>query len=266
MSQSVTFALIADAHVQGHDRRHLPQIVDQINSLSPLPDFVVSLGDNVYGLAENDIRADMCAHHGEIGRLRCPHHYVLGGHDLDAVEAFGQMTWPELLRLWEMPGRWYGFDCQLLRCLVTDSCSYLQQPQQERVLETQAQWLDSELAATAGPVVIFTHEALGFEQWDLEAWVAEDNRNFWPEANPLQLIIQQHADRIAGVFAGHKHRCLHKLVHGVNYHLAAAAYQHGGQFAEVIIGIEGPCQVRAHPHDGLGNPERTLQESYVVEA
>lgn len=253
----LNFALIADAHVQDGDARTLPGLVDRINALDPLPEFVVSLGDNIYGATGRDGPADARLYHSHLQRLKCPHYYVLGGHDIEPVEVFHQLTWTELLALWQMPGRWYSFDHGPLHCCVLDTWPYLQPD----LLSDQLEWFAADLAASTSPTLIFTHEALGFQQCDLPLWINEDNRNFWPDGNPFESLIEQHRARLLGVFAGHKHRCLHKCRNTVPYHLIGPAFRHGGQFAQVTLSLNGQWRVQAHPSRPQ-SPAHDLQQSY----
>lgn len=258
MPDIIDFVLIADAHVQDGDARALPGIIDRINALDPLPRFVVSLGDNIYGAPHRDGPADMRLYHFHIQRLKCPHYYVLGGHDLEPVEVFHQLTWPELLAIWELPGRWYSFDQGPLHCCVLDSWAHLQ----PELLAEQLTWFADDLATSTAPLLVFTHEALGFQQSDLPLWVDEDNRNFWPPGNPFETLLEAHSDRLLGVFAGHKHRCLHKCQNLIDYHLVAPAFRHGGQFAQVTLELNGHWAVHAHPPSRPQGPEHDIQQSY----
>jgi hypothetical protein len=264
MNPVLNFAVIADAHTQGGDLKHLPRLVDAIAALPKPPDFVVSLGDSVYGLRENDVLADAQAYHEQIQRLPCPHFHVIGNHEAEPVEEFGQLMWAQLLAAWQMPGRWYSFDCRGVHCVVLDSWLALTEPRHASTLAQQAAWLREDLARSDGPVFVFSHEGIGFEQSDLEEWVQTDNRWFWPAPNVLESILEEHASRIVGVFEGHKHKCLWKQRGGITYHLIAPAYQHGGQFAQVFVGAGGEWRVQAHP-DGGAAEDSSRQVTYSSE-
>ena len=105
----LSFVVIADAHTQGGNLKFLPRLVERIGSLPHPPDFVVSLGDNVYGLRENDVLADARAYEAAVRQLPHPHYYVVGNHEAEPAEEFGQFAWAQLLDAWHMPGRWYSF-------------------------------------------------------------------------------------------------------------------------------------------------------------
>jgi len=264
MTPLLNFVAIADAHTQAGNLKHLPRLVDQILALPDPPDFVVSLGDNIYGRPEQDTPADLRLYHRQIQRLPCPHAYVIGNHEAEPVELFRQLGWEELLGIWGMPGRWYSFDCRGVHCVVVDSWIGLLQPDQADTLGRQVAWLRDDLARTEGPVLAFTHEAIGFEQADLPEWVETNNGWFWPTGNVLEQVLRDHADRLLGVFEGHKHKCLWKRRHGVPYHLIAPAHQHEGQFAQVFLGTDGQWRMQGHPDLGPAD-DHSRQVTYTSE-
>jgi hypothetical protein len=262
MARPLNFAVIADAHTQGGNLKYLPSIIDRINALKPAPDFVVSLGDCVYGLRENDVLADVQAYHREIGRLHAPHYYALGNHEIEPIEELACLEWEALLRAWKLPGRWYSFQQCGFHCCVLDSWLSLQLPQFAEALRAQLEWLARELEQTDQPVLVFTHEALGFQQSDCQHWVEEDNRNFWPPGNPLAGLLEAHSHKVVGVFEGHKHKSLHRRHSGIDWHLFGAGFQHEGQFAQVFIRESGEYYVRAHPDRGAQDAQETIQQTY----
>jgi hypothetical protein len=262
MTPLLNFVAIADAHTQGGNLKHLPRLVAAIAALPEPPDFVVSLGDSVYGRPEQDTPADLRAYHAQILRLPCPHCYVIGNHEIEPVELFGHLSWGELLEIWELPGRWYSFTCHGVRGLVLDTWVGLAEPPYRHLLDEQLAWLESELDQGDEPVVVFSHEALGFVQSDLDEWVQTDNRWFWPEPRPFEALFERHADRLLGVFEGHKHKCTWLQRGGVTYHLIAPAYQHEGQFAQVFIATDGQWRVQAHPDLGPAD-DHSRQVAYA---
>lgn len=262
MSQTLNFVAIPDAHTQEGNMKFLPAIVTQVNALRPRPDFVISLGDAIYGLRHNDVVADVRNHRTVIDGFAVPHYYALGNHELEPIEDFGNLGWEDVATHWGLTERWYRFDCRGFRCYVLDSWLSLQEPRHAAVLAAQCEWLAEELAGAAGPVVILTHEALGFGQEDCRHWVETDNRNFWPEDNPLVELICRHAEKVVGVFEGHKHKSLHKHWRGVTWHLLAASFQHGGHFAQAFVTADGRWFVQGHPERHEQNEECTLQQTY----
>jgi predicted MPP superfamily phosphohydrolase len=261
---TLSFILLADAHLQGGDRRALPQLVDRLCGLTPPPEFAVTLGDAIYGLPQDDALTDARLYQAEIARLPYPHYSVLGNHDLKPFLVHGQAPLSELLACWEVPHPWYAFDQSGWRGLVLNTWSKL--PEEE--LTAQLTWLERELTSARGPVVVFSHEAIGFRQGDLAEWLATDNTAFWPAGNDFERLLSAHADRVAGVFVGHKHRCLQVRRGGVNYHLMAAAHLQGGQAAQVALTLEGSCTVTAIGplSPGPDDPPATHQQSYTLPA
>lgn len=262
MRRTISFAVIADAHTQGGDLKFLPSIVDRINALPQRPSFAISLGDCVYGLRENDVLADVRAYQREIARLVFPHYYAIGNHEVEPIEVFGNLTWEQLLKAWALPGRWYSFDCGGFHCCVLDSWLGLQEERYAAVLAEQVQWFADDLSRAQRPVLVFTHEALGFQQCDCQHWIDTDNPNFWPPGNAFEKLILKHCEKIIGVFAGHKHKSLHKTIGPTTFHLFGAGFLHEGQFAQVFIKEDGGCLVKAHPEHCWQNAEETLQQTY----
>lgn len=259
----VSFALIPDAHTCTATLRYLPGIVDRINALDPPPDFVVSLGDNVSGGEQDKVLEDARRYHSEIARLRAPHYYVIGNHECIPVEVYRLLTWGELLEAWEMQERWYSFDLAGLHVIVLDSWSPLLTARYAEVFERQKAWLTADLAATELPTLIFLHEAIGFQREDLQDWIDTDNRKFWPPRNFLETAFEAHADKIIGVFEGHKHKSLWKTLNGVTYHQMGASHAHDGQFAQVFVDPAiRAVFVQAHPEVAQQDPAATIQLTY----
>jgi len=262
MSPITTFCIVADVHAGRGALGYLPTIVERINALPIGPDFVMSLGDDLYHEADNQALANAEAIESCYGRLRVPHYQTLGNHECRAAE-LGLLDWADLLRAWHMPGRWYSFDLRGLHVCVLDSWLALAAPEHRADLDAQIAWLAHDLARPHQCTVIFTHEALGFRQADLPCWVAQDNRGFWPQGNPFERVIEAHAGQIAGVFAGHKHRAHCKQADGVTYHLMGPSHRHGGQFAQVFIDTEcGGFHVQALPWVRPQSAAHDVQQSY----
>lgn len=253
----LNFVVIPDAHLQTDSDHFVPETIEKINALEIQPDFVMSLGDSVYGAAHHQVLQDVRRYAGFVSRLRAPHYYTIGNHECTPVEEYGLLTWEQLLDAWGMSSRWYSFDIKGFHICVVDNWSGLQAD----LLERQWEWLRRDLAASRGPIVIFAHEALGFQTGDCQHWIDTANRAFWPAGNEFERIFESHSDRIAGVFTAHKHRSLHKTLAGVTYHTLAANFRNG-QFAQVFMDSDGGWFVQGHPEFASQSPEFDLQQTY----
>ena len=244
----LNFVVIPDAHTYTGNLRFVPGIVERINALPLQPDFVMSLGDNVSGGKEHEVLADALAYHECVSRLKAPHYYVIGNHECIPVEVYKLLTWDQLLGAWEMDRRWYGFDVKDFHISVLDGWISLRSAQFADVFEAQQEWFLADIAATEKKTVVFIHQALGFQQADLPDWIATDNRKFWPAGNFFETTIEANADKILGVFEGHKHKSLYKTQAGMTYHQLGASHTNNGQFAQVFIdGATGAWFVQGYP-------------------
>ena len=259
----ISFVVIPDAHTFTGNLRYLPAIVDGINALPVQPDFVVSLGDNVSGGKDHDVLQDAIDYERQVSRLSADHHYVIGNHECIPIEVYKLLTWEQLLGAWGMESRWYSFDVAGLHVCVLDGWISLNTAAFRDVFRRQQQWLLQDLKATDRPTVVFIHQALGFQQQDCRHWIDTDNRKFWPPANFFQNTFEAYADKIVGVFEGHKHKSLHKTLSGVTYHQMGASHAHNGQYAQVFIDLASrEYFVQALPQPGEPDYEQTVQRTY----
>ena len=261
-AEIVRFATISDAHVRNGDMRFVPDIVNRINVLKPLPDCVVSLGDNIYGRTSEDLLADAQDYHAEMARLQVPHYYVIGNHEAAPIEERRAGTWQQLLATWEMPGRWYDFTVKGVHFIVLDTWRGLNETQYRETLDEEITWLKRTLAASSLPAVLLLHEAIGWEQADSPHWIATDNTNFWPEDCAFERVIAANSQRLLAVFEGHKHKSLFKVQHSVPRHLVSASFLHDGQFARIFLATDRRCLVIGNPKRDTQNAEERIQQSY----
>lgn len=259
----LNFVVIPDAHTYTGSLVFLPQIVDRINDLELQPDFVVSLGDNVSGHQDHKVLEDATAYHEAVSRLKAPHYYAIGNHECIPVEVYKLLTWEGLLGAWEMDSRWYSFDVHSFHICVLDGWASLASDAFADDFQREQQWLLQDLASTTQPTVVFIHQAIGFQQEDCQEWIDSDNRKFWPPGSFFETVFGAHADRIVGVFEGHKHKSLCKTLNGVTYHQLGASHAHNGQFAQVFIDPETRRYfVQAHPHVDHQNDQQDIQQTY----
>ncbi len=245
----INFVVIGDPHTYTGNVRNLPRTIDRINALAVRPDFVISIGDCIAGHQDHDVLADARVYHEHISRLNAPHYYVIGNHECIPIEVYRLMTWEQLLSTWEMDSRWYSFDLKGFHIVVLDGWIALAGEAYAEVFAAQRDWLTRDLAATDLPIIVFIHQAIGFQQADCPHWIETDNRKFWPPGNFFERTIQAHAERIVGVFSGHKHKSLWKSCGHVVYHQIGASFMHDGQFAQVFI------DRTTHRFFVLGHPE-----------
>jgi len=274
----ISFVAIGDPHASG-EMAHLRSIVTRINKLELQPDFVMVLGDNAGLDTDKEVMKDLVAFERLCSQLRAPHYYTMGNHEGIKV-ANKLLTWQELLAACNTPGRWYSFDvgdfhiCVLDGWITMNSQGYGRNAGKGHqvldpanvptpVFKEQQEWLLRDLAATQKRILVFIHQAIGFEQQDLQCWLDVNNWKFWPPGNFFEKTFEAHRDKILGVFEGHKHKALWKVKNGITYHQIAAAHSSGAPFAQVFVDpLLGTFYVKAHPDLGRQNAESTIQQTY----
>jgi hypothetical protein len=254
----LSFVVLADAHMYTDHPAFVPATIDKVNALPFPPDFVISLGDNVAGGQDHRVLQDARDYAAHVGRLRVPHYYAIGNHECIPVEVYKLLTWEQLLGTWGMSGRWYSFDVKGFHVCVLDSWSPLQGT---ALMAEQLAWLGKDLQAATQPTLIFAHEALGFQQADCQDWIETNNRKFWPAGNEFEQVFAAHRDKLIGVFSGHKHKSLHKVLDGVTYHTLGANFLNG-QFVQVFVDSQRRWFVLGHPERHQPDEKCETQQTY----
>jgi calcineurin-like phosphoesterase family protein len=212
LAQPVKFGLITDLHQDiMHDGLERMQAFVREMKIQR-PDALIQLGDFAYPNEKNKAVIDLFngAHAKTL--------HVIGNHDTDSGH-----TKEQCLEFWGMPSRYYAQEIAGIKLIVLDGndtgspthkggyVSYIGQEQIE--------WLQAELEATAGPIIIFSHQPLA-------GTIAVDN------AANLQELLGQHAHKILLAINGHAHIDDLLRIQEVTYlHLNSASYQWvGGNF------------------------------------
>ena len=274
----MSFVAIGDPHASG-EMAHLRSIVQRINKLELQPDFVMVMGDNAGLDNDKDVMKDIVAFEKLCSQLRAPHYYTLGNHE--AIKVSNRLlTWEELLAACKMESRWYSFDvgdfhiCVLDGWICMNSQGYGKNAGKAHqvldpanvptpVFKEQQEWFLRDLASIKKKVVVFIHQAIGFQQQDLQCWIDVNNWKFWAPGNFFEATFGANRDKIVGVFEGHKHKALWKIKSGIIYHQIAAAHSSHAPFAQVFIDpLLGTFYVKPHPELGNQNADSTIQQTY----
>ncbi len=212
------FAILTDAHLFSIDDHKfdifLAQAVEQVNAMSPAPDFVVYGGD----IAQNGRDDQLVKGRKILSKLKMPIHFIPGEHDwyLDMGAAwkghFGSPTWSMNHKGVHM----IGMNSILVRDFWTaagmsakqrmDTMEMLESPIAGPwgVREEQLEWLKKDVKALGSetPVVVFTHSPL----WDYyPRW------NFQTEDAPEVRSILSKFERVMS-FHGHVHQTVYNKI------------------------------------------------------
>ncbi|MFC1889038.1 metallophosphoesterase family protein [Thermodesulfobacteriota bacterium] len=220
-----TFAVISDTHVDegllNPGNYNFWACANRLNGHEAPIDLVVHTGDLVNIVSSEDPEY-FDSHHTEIdtfanlaSRFVMPLYFLLGNHDY-YVRILNRIAEDHLAmeQIWfETLGieAWSSFEYNGVRFVLLNSM----QDYEDRLAEgdwwtgafgdEQVAWLDDELAGGL-PTLLFFHH-------DIEEVPVDD---------PIYGVIDEHRDRIAGIFAGHNHDFTRGTLYGVPYFSTAA--------------------------------------------
>ncbi len=206
LAAPVRIGVIADLHHDVmHDGRERLEVFLEAMAASR-PDAILQLGDFAYPQPKN---------RAIIERFNAAHPrslHVVGNHDTDAGS-----TTKQCIEMWGMPDRHYVEDIGGISLLVLDG-NDAGSPDHaggyaKYVGPEQAAWLDAQLKAIDGPIIVACHQPLA------GPW-AIDN------AEEIQALLGTAADRVVLVINGHSHIDHVLRVAGVTHlHVNSASYQ-----------------------------------------
>jgi len=199
--------------------RKLDEAVDHCNGISP--GFVVELGDFIDRAesVEQEL-AWLRTIEERYARLQAPRHYVLGNHCVDTLTKaeFAEHTGASA-------SAHYGFEEKGFRFVVLDAC-YKEDGtpygrknfhwQDSIIPEHELRWLESELASSSAPTIVFAHQRLDLEEHHTVRNAAEVRR------------ILEKSGRVAAVFQGHSHKNDYQQIEGIHYTTLAAMVEGEG--------------------------------------
>jgi len=224
-SAPFTFAYVSDSHLYEktlNDRyiRTLTRAVDDINRLSPQPDFVLYGGD----LAQLGQKAELKTGYDILKTIKAPVHMMVGEHDwyLDMGEywreLFGDPTYSfdhkgvHFVTLNSVIEKDFWTEKKLTPMERMQIVAGLDDGRQSRftVGEAQREWLKKDLDKVSGstPVVVFSHSPLYkyYRDW-----------NFWTDdAEEVQAILKKF-DAVT-VVHGHTHQMLMNQIDNISFY------------------------------------------------
>jgi len=184
-------------------------------------DFVVTLGDIIDAADAVDVELGyLKTINGELKKVACPRHYVLGNHCVYTL------TKEEFLTTVEAKKSYYAFEHQGYQFIVLDSCfTGAGKPYGRKNFEWtdpnipdhELTWLSETLEKSRLPAVIFAHQRL-------------DVKNHYGVKNAADVRdILEKSQRVAAVFQGHSHQNDYKEIGSVHYVTVAAMIEGSGE-------------------------------------
>lgn len=190
-------------------------LVDQINKLPFMPDFVLHTGDIM-----TDPTADEYTAVKEIFEdLKCPIHYVPGNHD-DVAGVQEVLVGAEEAK----PTYDYEFDLNGVQVVCVDSASN-GEDHGGRLSAEQLQWLGNICSAEdSRPLIVAIHHpvrTLGLKMLDFFNTVNGDE---------VHEVLKKAGMRLLGVFSGHIHQAIDVVDEGVHYSFVQASHTQSNLF------------------------------------
>lgn len=210
-------AMVTDVHYANRDTRGTRHYRDSLQKLDEAlalwkrdrVDAGVELGDLVDASPTVELEtADLRRVLRTLRQLDVPWHFVLGNHCVTTLSK------AQFLAEWNAPSPYYAFTVKGRRCLVLDGTfSSDGRPYGGREFDwkdaylppDQLEWLRKELAAAAGPVLVFVHHRL-------------DTADYYSVKNAAEVrAVLEQSGKVAAVFQGHQHVNAHKMIGGIHY-------------------------------------------------
>ena len=203
-------------------------------------DFIVNFGDTADSfdglLPQAELMDEVCA---VLRGSGLPHYSIIGNHDTSMEKT---AIYPHL----DIPDRYYAFDCGGYRCLVLDACLNDDDdplPQREIAWDNchidpiQLAWLQRELDAAAGKVLIFTHVPFMLEDY------ATENPHLVRNRDEVTAMFER-SGKVQAVFSGHYHDGCFGVHNGIPY-ITFSAIVIGEQNAYAVVDVTYD-RVRVH--------------------
>jgi alpha-L-fucosidase len=247
------FGLVTDIHYADAvalGPRHYRQSTEKLRAVvaqwnAEGLDFAVELGD----FKDQNVPPDgtkTLAYLGAIesvfGEFRGPRHHVLGNHDLDSL------TKTQFLETITNPGiakdrSFYSFSAKGVRFFVLDACFKSDGTPFDRgdfkwedanIPEPELAWLETELAASSEPAVVFIHQQL------------EGEGAYFVKNAPAVRKVLEDSGKVLAVFQGHRHEGMFHWTNGIPYYTLKAMIEGAGgeDTSSAVVEIDGRRNVR----------------------
>jgi 3',5'-cyclic AMP phosphodiesterase CpdA len=223
----LSFGVISDLHhlqFGQHEEVRMKSFMDAVVAKSP--EFIIQCGDFCRPEGSEGIMR-------EWNRFSGPKYHVLGNHDMDVCSK------QTIMAMWGMDARYYSFnrggyhfvvmDRNFLRgadgVLVdynTSNWGPVASPGRSFTDAAQLAWLEKDLAAAAGPVIVFMHQPVFLSDFFQEIGNADEILRIFDQAN-LEAARDKKQNRVVAVFMGHDHDDRYGERNGVHYFILNSA-------------------------------------------
>jgi len=206
-------------------------------------DVVIELGDFIDSAESLEAeKGYLRTVQAEFAKIPGACHHVLGNHCVSAL------TKPEFLEIAGQASSYYSFDLKHVHCIILDACFRSDGAGYERgnfqwtdsyIPPAELAWLQADLQAAAGPVLVFVHQCL-----DVEPPYGVKN------AAEIRQTLEA-SGRVLAVLQGHHHPGGYRQINGIHYGTLRAMVEGAGPernaFAVVELGANRELRV-----NGLG--------------
>ncbi len=222
---AVRFGIVTDCHYADADpvgtrfyRESLGKLAECVNRMNAEKvDFLIELGDfkdqNQPPLEEKTL-SYLRRVEAVFRRFHGRRYHVLGNHDMDSISKQQFLARVENTGI-EADRSYYPFEAEGLRCIVLDA-NYRSDGREydhgnfdwtdANIPARELDWLRQDLAASRGPVVIFSHQLL-----DGTGSVYVKN------ASAVRHTLEA-SGRVLAVFQGHHHPGAYSYINGIHYY------------------------------------------------
>lgn len=233
--RTTRFGIVTDCHYADADAagtRFYRESLDKLGECVELMnaekvDFLIELGDfkdQGRPPVEKETLSYLEAVERVFGQFDGPRYHVLGNHDIDSISKSQFLSRVENTGI-DAGRSFYSFDINQLHCVVldpnhrTDGADYDHGNfdwTDANIPPAELAWLVEDLAAAAGPVIIFTHQLL-----DGVGSVYVRN------AGQVRQVLET-SGKVAAVFQGHHHSGSYSHLAGIHYYTLKALVEGTG--------------------------------------
>jgi len=238
---AVTFGVFADVHYEsnGEDETGYANVSSMITSFwnnNVDVDFIMCMGDQTTGVAPTHAEslADALAVDTLMDGCNKPAYSILGNHEHGIIDDFVSASKT-------MPSAYYSFDVNGIHfiCLESSEDTFYSMTQ------AQLDWLQSDLAASVLPTIVFIHHRIDKNYGDpADWWPTEPLSIYCYNSEAIRALLEADGD-VTTVFSGHYHEPTKTILNGVTYYTVPSCAS-SAFCIDVTVMSDGICKFTAH--------------------